>query len=104
GSVAVGVPTPKLPWVLVSFEGQSAPFLLTLPAGSEGSFRVSGKPGDFKLSLQDPFSGWLRVAYPFGAHEFSTNSAGELGQLVSRFQRVADLYLAPVPTLDGLDI
>ena len=104
GSVAHGVPTPKLPWILVSFDGQSAPIFLALPAGTNGSFSVSGQPGDWTLILQGLFTGWVRIAFPFGNHEYATASAGELGRLVARFKRLADTYLSPVPTLDSLDI
>lgn len=104
GSVATGVPTPKLPWILVSFDGDSAPFLINLPSGCSGAFKLGGKPGDWSLTMDGPFAGWVRLEFPFGNHETSTATAGELGQLADKFQRVADLYLAPVPSLDSLDI
>jgi len=104
GSVATSVPTPKLAWVLVSFDGMSAPFMLSLPSGSESSFLVIGKPGDWSLMLQSPYTGWVRIAFPFGTHEFATSTAADLGQLAGRFKRLEERYTAPVPTLETLDI
>jgi hypothetical protein len=104
GSVAVGVPTPKLNWVLLTFDGGSAPLLLSLPADAVGSFRLGGSVGDWTLKLEDPVTGWIRAGFPFGAHELATSTAADLGQLVIRFEREREIYLTPPPTLLGLDI
>ncbi|MHB8635593.1 MAG: hypothetical protein ACYC96_03875 [Fimbriimonadaceae bacterium] len=104
GSVAVGVPTPRLPWVLVSFDGQSAPFLISLPPGTVGAFSLSGAAGDWSLTMAGPFSGWAHVAFPFGIHEYATSTAADLGQLAARFAQVSQFYLAPTPALESLDV
>ena len=99
GSVADGVPTPTLPWLLLSFEDDAPPYLLQFEPGKSQSLTLRESDGVFTLDTEKPYSGWVRISLPKGTEGISTNSAGSLGRLVLGMERDKDFWLAEAPEL-----
>jgi len=103
GSVGANVPTPALKWILVSFRDDQPPLLISL-LGSPAPFKVSGRPGDWRLRTEGLYAGWVRVAAPIGTTSQATNSATALGQLKERVLPLAPYLSDAPPQLEKVDI
>ena len=103
GSVAPGIPTPKLNWALLSFSDAQPPVLLVLPKDIKESFRVEGSPGAWVLRTDD-FAGWMRIEYPFGTRDMATPTVGDLGVMEKDFEGNIEFCTAPIPKLLVLDL
>lgn len=104
GSVAANVPTPELAWVLISFSKSQPPILLSLPDSVTQSFKIVGKPGEWRIITSIPYAGWMKVGYPFGDQSFSTTTAAEMGEMVNQFLPNAPFWNASAPRLLGVKI
>ena len=102
GSVGPGVPTPNLQWVLVSFRDSQPPLLLAVQ-GPKEAFRISGKPGDWRLRSATPYQGWVRVTAPLGLRPFATNTASSLGALTLQVKPLLKYLMDPIPKLLGAE-
>lgn len=98
-----GLPTPLTNWALVSFRDNQPPILLAFPE-KQASLKIYGKSGEWYVSSDAPFTGWLRVCAPTGITARRTNTAAELGQLVSQVKKDEELWTAPTPTLVKTEI
>lgn len=86
GSVNNGVPTPKIPWVGLSFLDRQPPIALGF-SGQSASVAISGRPGDWVLTV-GKISGWIRVHLPVGTDPLGGASASSLG----RFAKILDQH------------
>ncbi|HEY0865793.1 MAG TPA: hypothetical protein VGE01_00345 [Fimbriimonas sp.] len=102
GSAGAGVPTPDVPWVVVSFADAQPPFILGLPQ-NKTSFEVAGKPGAWVLQAKQ-LQGWIRVGLPAGTTPVQANTAHALGVLSARAKEIAPLFTAFAPELKKLDV
>ena len=103
GTAADGIPTPDVTWILVSFKTAQPPLLFFLDSGQAG-FKITGKTGDWTLTTDKPYKGWVRVVQPLGTAEIAANSAASLGQLTKRvFDNIAIWTQAPA-TLQDLKV
>lgn len=102
GSVAPGVPTPKANWLLLSWERAQPPLFICFGAGQLHSLQITGGPGNWILEAEKGFSGWVRIAAPFGDKPFATNSAGSLGAMANEFTKVSPFWLGEPASLRGI--
>lgn len=93
GSVGPGVPTPKVNWIIVSFRDSQPPIAFGFER--PGALIVEGKAGDWTLSSQDSFEGWIRVSAPTGIRPFRTTSASELGAMLAELRPIAKELFGP---------
>jgi len=96
GSVGSNVPTPEVPWVMVTFRDSQPPLLLST-IGPNAAFRVDGKAGDWRLRTMDARAGWIRVSAPLGDRPYPANSAAQLGDLVRRLRPEIPFLTGPAP-------
>lgn len=98
GSVANGVATPEVKWIVVSFRSRQPAIVLGFPSGKV-SLAVTGKPGAWFIRALDHFKGWVRVALPQGIDPAMANTAGELGRLAITASKCSDLWTSMPPKL-----
>lgn len=103
GSVGPGVPTPKVPWLLVSFRDAQPPVLFVFLDGP-ATFELTGRPGDWTLRTASLARGWIRVVAPTGVEARPTNNAAELGELVERCTKELSAWTAPLATLQEIEV
>jgi hypothetical protein len=103
GSVGPDVPTPKCPWVLVSFQDRLPPVLLAFVSRPE-ALRLVGKEGDWTLETESRYEGWVRIVAPCGLTPQKATSAEELGKLVAVVGRDADRWTQPAPQLQSFSV
>ena len=103
GTVGADVPTPDTNWILVSFKESQPPVLLVFLDGPQ-SVRMVGKAGDWTLTTDKPFKGWVRVVTPFGSEAANAVSAAGLGQLCDRVAKNEVLWTQPEPKLTGVEL
>jgi hypothetical protein len=103
GSVGPNVPTPAVKWILISFRDAQPPVLLASLAGP-AAFRMTGRPGDWRLRSEAPFEGWIRVTNPTGIEGVATNSASALGSLKARVTPLLPYLTGPVPKPTGVTV
>jgi hypothetical protein len=104
GSVAPGVPTPDLHYVILSFSDAEPPLLVVLPGNTKGSFQVAGKPGAWQLSVEQSVKGWVHVCYPFGDDEIAASTAGDLGRVAMKLHPNEAFFTGDTPQLQSVDI
>jgi hypothetical protein len=103
GSVGADLPTPKSPWVLVSFQDKQPPVLLVVE-GQPVEFVVEGRAGDWTLRTRQDLGCWVRVCLPLGHHARQATSASSLGGLVEEVKRSLDVWTAPTPALVDFEL
>jgi hypothetical protein len=103
GSADAGIPTPASRWVAVSFRDDQPPLMLGFK-GSEVSVVVRGGPGEWRLETDVPYTGWVRVALPFGPRALRTDSAASLGLLAQAAGTLAPFVVHPAPALRSLSV
>lgn len=98
GSVGVGVPTPAVPWVLLTWREAQPPILLSL--SGEPSAWIARKEGpSFVVETVEGYKGWVRVLAPFGTEEMGTATARDLGVLLRTLKPHLPKLLAGAPNL-----
>lgn len=102
-SVGENVPTPNSRWVAISFKTNQPPIVLGF-LDSEVSVVVDGKVGDWTIHTAKPYSGWVRVALPYGTRPVATDSAASLGPLSLSAALSNELWWQPAPKLTDLKI
>ncbi len=80
GSVAQGVATPNVKWLILSFRDNQPPLAIGFP-GSPSSLTISGKSGDWTLEGPPDFKGWVRIGLPVGLEQKPATTASSLGRL-----------------------
>ncbi len=103
GSAGPDVPTPDSGWLLLSFSGEQPAILMAFYDGRP-AFRVRGKPGDWVLENEEPYTGWVRFALPFGSVASPTSSAADLGERVAAFLPEESLWCTPGPNLLSFEV
>lgn len=101
GSVAPGVPTPKVRWLLLSWGDAEAPLLIDFGSDSLHSLQIDGEPGKWVITSDKDFTGWITFACPLGDQPFPTDTASDMGRLASEFDRVSRFWLGDQATLRG---
>lgn len=98
GATFDGAPTPRVPWVLISFRDPEPALLLSF-RGQVSDVRVEGSPGEWVLRLRPAFEGPIRIAAPFGQlpPPGSGPLVGRLGDLVAAAERHAQVWVQPAP-------
>ena len=93
-----GKPTPRKPWVLLSFSDSQPPILFSFMDG-ESALRVDGKPGDYTLKFSPTYRGWIRVCLPFGQTQFKMDSgpAAAFGAAAAKIKQEIAYWRAPMP-------
>ncbi len=91
-----GIPTPKSPWIVVSFTDRQPPVLLV---GEDAPLQlvVEGRPGDWTLKTVGDHSGWVRVCLPLGVRPLATASTGALGAVARRVRDHEAFWTGAVP-------
>lgn len=92
---SAGVPTPPLAWILVSFQDNQPPVLISFP-WKNCPVKIYGKSGDWHIASEGRWEGWLRVLAPIGITPRRTITVDQLGKLVEQV-RNAETVLAQVP-------
>ncbi len=95
GSVRDGIPTPKVPWVCLSFSDQQPPIIFGFP-GEKGALEISGELGNWSIRSAKTFKGWVRVALPFGLEPMRSTTVQGLGKVSLRCKKEEDLWSAPI--------
>jgi len=103
GSVSNGVPTPAVPWAVLSFRDAQPPIILGFPDGT-ATLKIEGKPGDWRIESNDDFVGWMRIGLPVGIKSKPYNAASALGELALESLAVAPLYVQTAPVLRELEV
>lgn len=105
GSIDVNTPytTPASGWVVVSFRDAQPPILFSF-LDSPGGLRVSGRSGQWTLTSDPNFSGWVRISAPLGLRSFATNSVADLGRLDKACREFIDIAKQAPPALTGLRV
>lgn len=93
-----GVPTPPVAWVLVSFRDEQPPVLLTFPT-KPCALKIRGRSGNWRITTDGPWAGWMRVIAPTGILPRRTNDAHQLGTLVDQVIREQAYWTQPAPAL-----
>lgn len=93
-----GQPTPRKPWVLVSFSDKQPPILFSFIDG-ESALRFDGKPGNYVVKFSPTYRGWVRVCLPFGQTPFNMDSgpAAAFGAAARRIKTEQNFWRAPMP-------
>jgi len=94
GSAGADIPTPDVPWVLVSFKNSQPPVLLVFLDGP-ASLTLSGRPGDWHLQSSQGKLGWVRAVLPFGTEGLSAGGASALGEQTARLQKNISAWVRP---------
>jgi hypothetical protein len=103
GSVEAGVPVPPANWVMLSFRDSQPPIFIAFLSGP-ASAKIDGKVGDWTLTTEQPYKGWIRIVAPIGIEPRQTNTAAELGALTQRVMKNAGVYAQPTPQLQSLTV
>lgn len=103
GSAGSGVPTPPINWALISFKKAEPPVLLAFP-DQKYSLRIDGGPGGWVLRSIELTPGWVHVISPLGNASAATSSARDLGALVQRVLPNLDVWIAPRPRYEDIEI
>ncbi len=98
GSVADGVATPQVKWLVLSFRSNQPPIVIGFPDGPV-SLEVSGTTGAWSIKSQDTFKGWVRFALPEGDQGNAATTAGTLGKLAKEVAANAALWTSMPPKL-----
>jgi hypothetical protein len=99
GSVGPEVPTPKLKWVVVSFQESLPPVLLAFP-DSPAAVVVKGNALDWVLEWHgEPYKSWVRFALPLGVRALTTKDAAALGLMIASVKKHEDYWQGPSPKL-----
>lgn len=101
GSVGEHVPTPGVRWIAVSFRQGQPPIVLGFMDGAV-SLQVDGRIGDWTIRTAKPYSGWVRVALPYGTQPVATDSAATLGKLCVGIAASDEIWWQPAPRLADL--
>ncbi|HEY3780409.1 MAG TPA: hypothetical protein VGL56_04945 [Fimbriimonadaceae bacterium] len=102
GSVGPDVPTPPIPWVLISFKDSQPPVLISFPSGS-CSVRMSGTTGAWTIRSVDVDPHWLHIVAPLGDTGVATSTAAELGALVQKVNPNLDIWCQNEPVLKSME-
>jgi hypothetical protein len=102
-SVGEHVPTPSVRWIGVSFKTAQPPIVLGFLDG-DVSLQIDGQVGDWTLRTLKPYTGWVRVALPFGTRPLATTSAASLGQLSLSIANSNEIWWQHEPKLRELKI
>ena len=100
GSAGPEVATPKVSWLLLSYSTPHPPLVLGF-AGNEFSFKVTGKPGSWRLESPN-FIGWLRIMLPLGDRKAATPDAATLGVLSNSVALDASHWSAVTPKVKNV--
>ncbi len=103
GSVGPDVPTPKSPWILVSFQDKQPPVLLVFEGGPV-EMVSGGKPADWTISTREPYAGWVRVCLPLGHSARPGTNASSLGEQVQEVLKSIGVWSAPSPLLINFEV
>lgn len=90
--------TPPAPWVVVSFRDRQPPVLLTFLTEPTG-VRLTGKTGDWWISSEGPWAGWIRVLAPLGDRAFPTLGAADLGRLSQEIRPILSIATQPAASI-----
>ncbi len=103
GSVGVGVPTPRVRWILLTWKESQPPLFLSV--SGEASAWVARKEGSsFIVETVEEYAGWVRVLAPFGTEEIATTTARDLGMVLRRLKPHLPKLLAGAPSLVDVEI
>jgi len=97
-SVAPPYPTPRVPWVVVSFKDAQPPILISF-LGKSCSVRVSGRSGAWRIENAGAFQGWVRIALPAGIRPIATTDVSQLGMVASSVKSLQDFWIQVAPKL-----
>lgn len=100
---SVPYPTPEVKWALISFRDEQPPILLAFPY-KNCSLQIKGKTGDWHITSDRNWTGWMRVVAPTGTLPRRTNDAHELGTLVQDIQKAEAFWSQAPPVLMGLKV
>jgi hypothetical protein len=95
GSVGKEVPTPASDWISLSFQDRQPPIVFGFP-DSKAELTVTGTPGNWTISSDRRFKGWVRFSLPFGLEPVQTTTASALGRLTKRCKDYEDVWYSPV--------
>lgn len=98
GTVGPGVPTPVVNWMVVSWPITTSPLFLSF-SGAGASALVSRTGNGYSISVDEKFTGVIRVRTPYGTEAVSATNAAEFGQLISKCEPLANSFGAPAPVL-----
>jgi hypothetical protein len=102
-SVGPDVPTPKTPWVLVTFQDRQPPVLLVFESGPV-EVHTTGKSADWTIATRERYAGWVRVLLPLGHHARSGTDASSLGEIVAECVKSMDVWTGQVPSLVDFEV
>lgn len=98
GSVGVGIPTPAVRWVLLTWKEPQPPLLLSLSEGA-CAWIVRRVGSSFVIETVDRYAGWVRVQAPFGRDEMVGATARDLGMIQKKLKPRLPTLLAGEPNL-----
>lgn len=95
--------TPPAAWVVVSFRDRQPPLMLAF-LGPPAGVRLTGKAGEWWVSSEPSYAGWVRVLAPIGERPFSTLGAADLGRLSQAIRLILPAATQPPPQVTGLKV
>ncbi len=95
--------TPPAPWVIVSFRDRQPPLMLAFLTEPPG-VRLTGRTGEWTVSSDGAWSGWVRVLAPLGGRPFPTLGAADLGQMMQAVRPILGPATQPAPTVTGFKV
>jgi len=98
GTVSDGIPTPKSPWLLLSFKDRQPPIIIGF-LDNPASLQISGTPGNWHIRSAKDYKGWVRVGLPIGLESRLANTPGALGKLAVAAENVSRFFTERSPKL-----
>jgi len=95
--------TPPAAWVVVSFRDRQPPVMLGFLSPPPG-VKLTGKAGEWWLTTDPSWSGWVRVSAPLGARAFPTLGAADLGKLTQAIKPMIAAATQPAPVVTGFKV
>ncbi|MCC7433289.1 MAG: hypothetical protein IT363_01290 [Methanoregulaceae archaeon] len=95
--------TPPAPWVVVSFRDRQPPLLLVF-LGDPAGVRLTGKTGEWWITSDASWAGWVRVLAPLGERPFPTLGAADLGRLSQAIQPILPVATQPAASITGFKV
>ncbi len=98
-----GITTPAKDWVLIGHRDKQPPILLAFPDGPQ-AVEVSGRAGNWTLTIAKGHEGWFRVCLPLGQERQSASHVSALGAIAKKLVSEAEYWTAPSPVLESFKV